>query len=333
MLSIHRTALTVGAGAAAFALAATAITTAASYTVAVIPPGYTSPFHVAVKDGAVEEAQKLGWTIDTASAASESDFNQQANIVDDEVSKKVNIISVNPIDPNADIGAIKRANAAKIPVLVHNGITPLGGGVKVVEYIGYNQWKGAKLVGEEACKLLGGKGEVFILDGIVEFHTHRRAGGFKDGLKSCMGAAGVKIDGEQSASWLRTQGQQVATAALTKYPNIKLFFGCSDEMDIGASIAARRLHKTVFTLGIDGNQATLDEIKAGHVTGTLGVYPKQMGVTIVEQMQKVLGGQSVPAILETPGTVVTKDNLDAYLGGKTFTAPKSGQPEEDSGHE
>ncbi len=50
-----------GAGVAAFALAATAITTAKEYTVAVIPPAYTSPFHVAVKDGAVEEAKKLGW--------------------------------------------------------------------------------------------------------------------------------------------------------------------------------------------------------------------------------------------------------------------------------
>ena len=148
-----------------------------------------------------------------------------------------------------------------------------------------------------------------------------------------MGPGGVKIDGEQSAAWLRTQGQQVATAALAKYPNIKLFFGCSDEMAIGASIAARRLHKEVFTLGIDGNQATLDEIKAGNVTGTLGVYPKQMGATVVDQMQKVLGGKAVPAYLETPGTVVVKDNLAAYLSGSTFTAPKPGQPEDDSGHE
>jgi ribose transport system substrate-binding protein len=89
----------------------------------------------------------------------------------------------------------------------------------------------------------------------------------------------------------------------------------------------------VYTLGIDGNQATLDEIKAGHVTGTLGVYPKQMGVTVVAQMQKVLAGTPVPAILETPGTVVLKDNLDAYLSGKTFSAPIAGKPEEDSGHE
>lgn len=325
------------AGVAAIGLAALPLALpsvqAKSYHVAVIPPGYTSPFHVAVRDGAVAEAKKLGWTIDTASAAAESDFNQQANIVDDEISKKVDILSVNPIDPNADIGAIKRANKAGIPILVHNGITPLGGGAKVVEYIGYNQWKGAKAMGEYACKLLHGKGEVFILDGIVEFHTHRRTGGFRDGLKMCMGPNGVKIDGEQSASWLRTQGQQVATAALTKFPNIKLFFGDSDEMDIGASIAARRLHKQVFTIGIDGNQVTLDMIKAGQVTATLGVYPTLMGKVVIDQMQTVLSGQKVPYVLETPATVVTQANLAAYVSGKTFTAPIAGQPELDTGHE
>ena len=328
-----RTVLTIGTGVAALALSATAATVAKSYTVALIPPGYTSPFYISVRDGALEVTKKLGWSLDTAGAASESDFNQQANIVDDEISKKVAVIGVTPIDPNADIGAIKRANAAKIPVLVSNGITPLGGGAKVTEYVGYDQWKGAKQMGQEACKLLGGKGEVFILDGIVEFHTHRRTGGFKEGLKSCMGAGGVTIDGEQSANWLRTTGQQVATAALTKYPNIKLIFGDSDEMAIGASIAAHRLHKTIFTLGIDGNPATLDQIKSGQVTGTLGVYPKQLGATVITQMAKVLDGKTVPLILETPGTVVTKDNLDGYLTGKTYTEAKPGKPELDSGHE
>jgi ribose transport system substrate-binding protein len=185
-------------------------------------------------------------------------------------------------------------------------------------------------MGQYACKLLHGKGNVFILDGIVEFHTHRRAGGFKDGLKSC---PNVKIVGEQSADWLRTKGNQVATAALNAHPDINLFFGCSDEMDIGAALAAKRMHKTVYTLGIDGNPATLDYIRQGLVTATLGVYPKKMGQVTVDQMKKILNHQKVPYILETPGTVVTKANLDAYIAGKTFTAPIASTPEYDTGHE
>jgi hypothetical protein len=41
----------------------------------------------------------------------------------------------------------------------------------------------------------------------------------------------------------------------------------------------------------------------------------------------------VPYILETPGTVVTKANLKAYLAGTTFTAPVASTPEYDTGHE
>lgn len=321
-----------GAICAGVSLFSLAIPTAGAKTihVAVIAPAYTSPFHVAVRDGAIAEAHKFGWQIDTPAPASESDFNGQANILADEAAKKVDIISVIPIDPKAIVGAIKRANKLGVPVMAHNGITPFGGGAKVVEYLGYNQWKGAKAMGQYACQLLHGKGNVFILDGIVEFHTHRRAGGFKDGLKSC---PNVKIVGEQSADWLRTKGNQVATAALNAHPDINLFFGCSDEMDIGAALAAQRMHKQVYTLGIDGNPATLDYIRQGLVTATLGVYPRMMGQVTVDQMKKIINHQKVPYILETPGTVVTKSNLTAYIAGKTFTAPVASTPEYDTGHE
>lgn len=302
---------------------------AGSVHIAVLAPAYTSPFHVQVRDGAVSESHKFGWQIDTQAPSSESDFNGQAKIMQAEIAKKVSAISVIPIDPKAIAGAIKAANKANIPVFGHNGITPFGGGGKVTEYIGYNQWKGAKKLGQLACKLLHGKGQVYILDGIVEFHTHRRAGGFKDGLKSC---PGVKIVGEQPADWLRTKGEQVATAALNAHPDINLFFGCSDEMDIGAALAVKRMHKHVFTIGIDGNPATLDYIKQGLVTATLGVYPRMMGVVTVDQIKKVLAGQKVPYVLETPSTVVTKANLSAYLANKTFTAPIASKPELDTGH-
>jgi ABC-type sugar transport system substrate-binding protein len=301
----------------------------ASKHIAVLAPAYTSPFHVQVRDGAVSEAHKFGWQIDTQAPSSEGDFNGQAKIMQAEIAKHADAISVIPIDPKAIAGAIKSANKAGIPVFGHNGITPFGGGGKVTEYIGYNQWKGARKLGALACKLLHGNGQVFILDGIVEFHTHRRAGGFKEGLKAC---PGVKIVGEQSAEWLRTKGEQVATAALNAHPDINLFFGCSDEMDIGAALAAKRMHKQVYTIGIDGNPATLDMIKKGVVTATLGVYPRMMGVVTVDQINKVLAGKKVPYVLETPSTIVTKQNLAGYLANRTFKKPIASKPELDTGH-
>jgi ribose transport system substrate-binding protein len=294
----------------------------------------TSPFHVALRDGAVEQAKILGWPIETQTPERETDFVGQVMIVEQLIQKGANIISVNPIDAKAMISAVKKANEARIPIMMHNMITPVSEG-NVVEYIGYDQWGGGEKMGEYACDLLakkyGGtaKGKVFILDGIPGFHTNRRAGGFKYTLdKNC---PDVKIVGEQTAEWEREKGTNVATAALQKDPDIDLFFGCSDEMDIGAALAAEKMGKKVFAIGIDGNDVTLDLIQQGKVTATLGVYPRLMGATVVKQMQKVLRGERVPYILETPSIVVDTQNVAAYRSESTWTDPVEGKPEEDNG--
>ena len=294
--------------------------------IAVIPPAMTSPFHVAVRDGAVEQAQALGWPIEIHAPERETDFAGQEMIVEQLIQKGVDIISINLIDANAMISGVKKANEAKIPILMHNMITPVSEG-NVVEYIGYDQWGGGEKMGKYACDLLAKKyggmarGKVFILDGIPGFHTNRRAGGFKHALyKNC---PDVKIVGEQTAEWEREKGANVATAALQKDPNIDLFFGCSDEMGIGACIAAKKMSRTVnkdvWCIGIDGNPVTL------------GVYPRLMGATVVKQMQKVLKGEKVPYILETPSLVVDISNVAAYKSESTWTDPIEGKPEVDDG--
>ncbi len=104
----------------------------------------------------------------------------------------------------------------------------------------------------------------------------------------------------------------MATTALQQHPDINLFYGNSDEMGIGACIAAkkmgRKINQDVWCVSIDGNPVTLDLIKQGETTATLGVYPTLIGATVIQQMKKVLIDRlTVPFILETPSTVVDSD--------------------------
>ncbi|MCC6613963.1 MAG: hypothetical protein IT320_10825, partial [Anaerolineae bacterium] len=39
-----------------------------------VPPALTSPFHVAMVEGATARAEELGWTLDVQAPASEGDF-------------------------------------------------------------------------------------------------------------------------------------------------------------------------------------------------------------------------------------------------------------------
>ncbi len=292
-------------------------------------------------NGMKQRTTELKWKLDVQAPASESDFAGFVTIVQQLLEKGVKALSINPIGTDSAVTAVKAANAKGIPILAHNFITPFSEGT-VASYIGYDQWGGAEKLAKAGCDMIAKKynttadktkGKVFILLGIDSIFSHRRTGGFKAGLtKYC---PNVTIVGEQTAEWLRTTGSQVATVALQKTPDIDLFYGNSDEMAIGAELAAEQLGKVVnkdfFAVGIDGNQPTLDLLKQGKFSATLGVEPVRMGVTVANAMQKVLNGEKVPQILLTPSVVVTADNLNDYLAGKLWTDPVAGALETDNG--
>ncbi len=140
-------------------------------------------------------------------------------------------------------------------------------------------------------------------------------------------ARGLSIVGRAVADWEREKAIAKATEALLKNPDIDLFFCDSDEMAIGASIAARGLGKRVHTIGIDGNPVTLDEIAAGNVTATLGVYPDKIGAQIILQMQQLFQGKKIPLYLETSAVVVDRRNIEDYKAGKLWTPPKESRAE------
>jgi ribose transport system substrate-binding protein len=320
--------------------AAPAVAQEETHHVAFVPPALTSPFHVAMVDGATARAAELGWTLDVQAPASEGDAQAFVTTVQQLLETGIEAISINPIDTNSAVTAVNAANEKGIPILAHNFITPFAEG-EVASYIGYDQWGGAEALAKETCNLIAGKygstpeettGKVYILLGIDSIFSHRRTGGFKAGLeKNC---PNVEVVGEQTGEWLRTKGQEVAGIALQQTPDIDVFYGNSDEMAIGAALAAEAAGLTInedfFAVGIDGNQPTLDLLADNQFSATLGVDPYRMGVTVIDAMAKIFAGEEVPEILLTPSTVVTPENLQDYLDGKLWTEPVSGFPELDN---
>jgi ribose transport system substrate-binding protein len=305
--------------------------------VAIVPPGFGSPFHVAVRNGAISEAGKLGWAVDAVAAQNENDFSGQVAVVEQELQKGISAIAINPIDVKAIVTAVKKANQKNIPVFMENTITPVDEGI-VTEYIGYDQWAGAAKLASYTCNLFEvhniHDGKVYILTGIPGFHANRRTQGYEWGLAQY--CPDVKVIGKQTAEWDRTKAIEVATTALQQQPDINVFYGNSDEMGIGACIAAKKLgrqiNRDIWCISIDGNPVTLDLINQGETTATLGVYPTLIGATVIRQMKKVLiDGQTVPYILETPSSVVDITNVAAYQSGSTWIDPIVGKPELDNG--
>jgi ABC-type sugar transport system substrate-binding protein len=308
-----------------------------------VPPALTSPFHVAMVEGFTARATELGWEPVVQAPASEGDFQAFVTTVQQLLETGVDAISINPIGTDSATTAVQAANEAGVPILAHNFITPFEDeSLVVASYIGYDQWGGAEALAAHTCELIAGKtgmsleettGKVYILLGIDSIFSRRRTGGFEAGLaKNC---PNVEVVGQQSAEWLRTRGQEVAGVALQQTPDIDVFYGNSDEMAIGAALAAESaglvINEDFFAVGIDGNQPTLDLLGEGQFTATLGVDPFRMGVTVADTMAAILAGETPPQILLTPSVVVTPENLEAYLAGELWSDPVEGFPELDNG--
>lgn len=286
-------------------------------TIAIISPAKSSEFHQVLPLGAAEEAKKIGWNeiIDQAPGA-EDNYTAQVALVKTVLQRKPNAISVCGINPDALNNIVQLCNEAGVPVYVHNQITPVKQG-RVVAYIGYDEREGGKLCGQKAAELLKTKngdykGVVAILDGEPSDHTTERAGGFRDALKPY---PNIKVVEEQNGKWSRESGSQITQTWLQKYKNLDLVFGCSDAMVQGASEAATKAGHPLFTIGIDGNKSSLEDIKAGgKLTATLAVQPRAIGAKIIDTMKDAFDGKTPPQIVKTDMVIVTKDNVDQYLG-------------------
>jgi ribose transport system substrate-binding protein len=287
---------------------------AGAFSVVIISPALTSVFHQELVKGAEEAAAAKGWQYSHLEPDRETNSADQVAKVQDSIQKGVKAISICAVNDEALIQAVRRANDAGVPIFVHNSITPVPVG-KVEAYIGYDEREGGRKCGQKAVELLkakyGGvaKGKVAILEGTAGTHTDQRAGGFKEALEGTP----IQVVASQSANWLRKEGADRTTEFLQKYPDLDLVFGCSDAMAQGASQAARQAGKRIFTVGLDGNPDALEDVKKGSLTATLVVYPRDMGVKVVEVVEKFKSGEKVGPIVKTDTIIVDQTNVDQFL--------------------
>jgi ribose transport system substrate-binding protein len=280
-------------------------------TVAFIPPGMVSPFYAQTIEGAKEQAQKEGFDIKVLAPQREDDFAGLLKIVEDVITQKVDAIAICTTDDKTMAAAIKKANDAKIPVVVFNSLSEIEG-TDVYAYVGYDQRKaGAQAAEYLGTKLKDKQFNVAILEGLPGVFTDNRKGGFVDEAKKY---SNIKIVATQPADWEREKGMNVATNLYQANNSINMFYGLSDEMAIGAAQAARSANiKDAVTVGIDGNPATLDSIAAGETTATIYTNPKEMGKEAVVDCGKAIKGEKMDnKIDEIKTIVVDKDNLSEY---------------------
>jgi len=123
---------------------------------------FKNPFFVVIKDSLEASANDAGY--DLIANDADTDVSKQANHIDEFIAKGVSAIVLNPTDRLAIGEAIKKANAAGIPVFTCD-LQCVAEDVEIAGHIGTDNRQGGTLAGQAMVEVLGDQGgEIIILD-------------------------------------------------------------------------------------------------------------------------------------------------------------------------
>ena len=265
-----------------------------------------NPFFVDLRDGAQQEAKKLGINLQVSDA--QNDSTTQQNQAQNAQSQGAKAVIINPVDSDAAAPAVASLLGAKVPVVsVDRSVT----GEDVNAHIASDNVAGGAQAARELAKGLGGKGKVIILQGTPgAASTRDRGKGFKDEIKKY---PGIKVVAEQTANFDRAEALNVTSNLMQSNPDAVGLYAENDEMALGAVQAlGSKAGKDVKVFGFDGTDDGLKAVKKGTVLGTIAQQPKVLGKKAVDAAYKLIKGQSVEKKQAIAVKTVTKENAAEF---------------------
>ncbi len=285
---------------------------------AVIGKGLDNPVWEQIHQAAVKTCETNNCEIRYYSPTQTNNLEEQNRLMDDVIAAGVDGILLCPVDSNGMAPATTRAMEKGIGVSL--ATTDIFNS-DYVTFAGTANYEAMKEVTEAICKMLGGKGNVLVLEGNMGAQVGQdRSKGIKDGIAEF---SGIKELARQDGNMARAKSMEIVENWLQTYPDVQAILTSNDQEAAGAIEAldaAGRLDKTLVS-GFDGINDALLAIKAGRQTVTLIQNFDEMAEKCVLSLIDFKAGKRWDKRTVTSHTVVTKDNIDAILAAKGLKAP------------
>ncbi|AOJ86892.1 MULTISPECIES: sugar ABC transporter substrate-binding protein [Burkholderia] len=282
--------------------------------VALVMKSLANEFFLTMENGAKEYQKHNAGQFDliTNGIKDETDTANQIRIVEQMIVSKVDAIVLAPADSKALVPVVKKAvDAGIIVVNIDNRLDPdvLKSKNLNVPFVGPDNRKGARKIGDYLAKRLKAGDQVGIIEGVsTTTNAQQRTAGFQDAMK----AGGMKVVSVQSGEWEIDKGNAVASAMLNEYPNLRALLCGNDNMAIGAVSAVRAAGKQgkVLVVGYDNINAIKPMLKDGRVIATADQYAAKQAVFGIDTALKAIAEHRKQAdmtgVVETPVDLVTK---------------------------
>jgi ribose transport system substrate-binding protein len=308
-------------GFGATVVAASPVAADSGGEIAVIVKTGNSSFWQNVQTGAMDaqkelKAQTPKLSVTFLGAQSESNVNEQINIVESAIDRGVKAIVLAPSDVKALQPAVKKAKDAGIPVIIIDSKLD-GDPSQYVSFLATDN----KAAGEACAKALiegvkkaTGKdtGKIAVMSYVAGVGSEvGRVGGFKDYIKA---NSKLEVVTTQYSNADMPTALNQTTNVLQANPDLVGIFGANEPTAIGMGRAIKEagLAGKIVAIGFDGNSALKEMV----VDGTLNAIAVQssynMGFKGVKAAYDVaFANKKIDAYVDTGFLMVTKDNVDS----------------------
>ncbi len=273
-------------------------------------------FLTVLRNGMADYAKTVpGVTVQIEDA--KDDVSKQLSQVQNFIANGVNAIIVKPVDTSATAAITKAAADAGVPLVYVNreptDVDKLGA---KAAFVASNESESGTLEMKEVCKLLGGKGNILVIEGQLSNQSAVQRTKDIHEVISTPDCSGIKIVAEQTATWDRTQAQNLMTNWLSKGLKFDAVVSNNDEMAVGALQAMKSAGvdtKKAIVGGVDATQDALASMKAGDLKVTVFQDAAGQGKGAVDAALALAAGKPVEKKVYIPFQLVTPANMDQFI--------------------
>lgn len=277
--------------------------------IALVMKSLANEFFKSMADGAQahQAAHADEYSLIVNGIKNETDLGQQVTLVEQMVARGVDAIVIAPADSKALIPVLQRAREAGVLVInIDNRLdeAALAQAGLAVPFVGPDNRLGALEVGRVLARELKAGDRVAIIEGVpTAFNGQQRRLGFEAAMRE----AGAEIVSVQAGNWEMARANSVASALLTRYPELKAILCANDSMALGAVAAVQAAgREDVKVVGFDHISAIRPMLADGRVLATADQHADKLAVFGIEAALRILNGEAAPENRTTTVDVITK---------------------------
>ena len=271
-----------------------------------ISKGFQHQFWQAVKSGAEQAAKDLKVKVTFEGPETEAMVDKQIDMLSAAMAKKPSAVGFAALDSKAAIPLLKKAQAAKIPVVAFD--SGVDSDIPVTTATTDNA-KAAGMAADKMAELIGKEGEVAL---VVHDQTSRtgidRRDGFLNRIKSTYPK--IRVVSVQYGGGDQLKSTEITKSILQANPKVKGIFGANEGSAIGVLNGAKEMKRTITIIGYDSGKQQKAAIRDGSMAGAITQNPVGIGYKTVEAAVKALKGEKLPKIIDTGFYFYDKKNID-----------------------